>query len=252
MKKIIIFTLIVFLTILSKAQTVEEPVVVLSTGISFQNIKSKSFSQFQENYINYYGNNIKKTGYTPGIGAYFQINVAPYLNIEYSGHNSKKEILFINDDRMGFKFISNQFRLTFGMALSSIEDDQIMIRPQLGLGFGRNHLEVDVKTNNLNARDLELAGRYSDGNIMINPGVEVFLKPSSSSPLGLKFYLRQNLTLLSFTMIQKDKFTLEDRIPIDYAAWRNTRKGDYLGDAVKGNFRFLELGVGLSLIFADL
>jgi hypothetical protein len=251
MKKIIIFTLIVFLTLLSKAQTVEEPVIVLSTGMSFQNIKSKSFSQFQENYINYYGNNIKKTGYTPGLGAYLQINVAPYLNIEYSGHNSKKEILFSNDDRMGFKFISNQFRLSFGYALGGFEDDQITVRPLLGLGFGRNHLEVDVKTNNLNARDLELAGRYSDGIIMINPGVEVFLKPSRS-PLGFKLYLRQNLTLLSFTMIQKDKFTLEDRIPIDYVAWRNTRKGDYLGDAVKGNFRFLEIGVGLSLIFADL
>jgi hypothetical protein len=251
MAKKIVFISIIFLAFHSNAQTLEEPMFIVSSGISIQNIKSKSFSQFQENYINYYGNNIKKTGYTPGIGAYFQINVAPYLNIEYSGHNSKKEILFVNEDRMGFKFISNQFRLTFGMALSSIEDDQIMIRPQLGLGFGRNHLEVDVKTNNLNARDLELAGRYSDGNIMINPGVEVHLKPSSS-PLGLKFYLRQNLTLLSFAMTQKDKSALEDRIPIDYAAWRKTRRGDYLGDAVKGNFRFLELGVGLSLIFAEL
>jgi hypothetical protein len=60
MAKKIVFISIIFLAFHSNAQTLEEPMFIVSSGISIQNIKSKSFSQFQENYINYYGNNIKK------------------------------------------------------------------------------------------------------------------------------------------------------------------------------------------------
>lgn len=249
MKKLILLFIVVVLK--SNAQTMEEPVIIISSGFNFQNINCKSFNQFQNNYINYYGNSIDKTKYSPGFGFYFQFNVAPYFNNEYTTHHSKKEILFKNGDKMEFNFKSRQWRLNFGTTIGSLDDDQIAIKPELGLGFGRNYLECDVQTNNKQAMDLLLDGKYRDGNIFLNLGLAVHLKPSDS-PIGFKAYLRQNWTILAFPMTDESKPFLEDRIPIDYVSWRNTPKGDFLGDAVKGNFRFFEVGLGLSLIFADL
>ncbi|MDP2176748.1 MAG: hypothetical protein Q8K70_12635 [Bacteroidota bacterium] len=252
MKKHIVFCLLnLTLVIVSKAQTFDAPALIISAGPTFQNIKSESFNQFQKNYIAYYANSIDKTKYAPGTGFYFQINIAPYFNTEYTTHSSKKEILFKNGDKMGFNFKSRQWRLNFGFGIGELEDDQICFKPELGLGFGRNHLECNFQTSNSQAMDLLLDGKYRDGNIFLNLGLAVHVKPSDS-PIGFKAYLRQNWTILAFEMTDDSKPFLEDRIPIDYVAWRNTPKGDYLGDAVKGNFRFFEVGLGLSLIFADL
>lgn len=251
MKKKLYLIIVLVLGLKLNAQTAEDPVIIISSGFNFQNIKCKSFNQFQDNYIHYYGNNINKTKYTPGLGFHLQINVAPYFNNEYTTHNSQKEILFKNGDKMSFKFKSKQWRLNFGFGIGDLEDDQICLKPELGLGFGRNHLECNVQTNNLQAKDLLLNGKYRDGNIFLNLGLAVHLKPSDS-PLGFKAYLRQNWTILAFAMLDESKPSFEDRIPIDYVAWRNTAKGGYIGNAVKGNFRFFEVGFGLSLIFADL
>lgn len=252
MKKTIIFFLI-YLTHQTLFSQDLYQYFMLSGGLNTQRIYSKSYNKFENNYMNYHSNKIDKSKNIFGSGFYIQANFSPFplANLEYSNHNSSKEIVFKNGDKMKFKFSQNLFRINMGINLGDFEDVGFIIKPEFSLGFGTSKLKVEADLTDKNDKDNTLAKKYKEGSMVMTLGIN-FIYKREDSPLGFKAYIRQNWTPITGNMMA-DGYNGE--LLVDYAYWRNTNSSDiwrYGGDYVKDDFRFLEIGLGICLIVSDL
>lgn len=246
MKKILFLLYSAFLFIDTQAQAYSY--FMFSGGITNQNINSKSFEKFKDNYTNFHSNNIKRTRNYPGQGFYIQANLSPIplLNMEISRHNSHKQVIFNDGGSLDFKLSQRLFRFNMGFNVGNFEDEGFIIKPEFSMGFGNAIMQIDSKLTNTQDKDNRLAGEYKESSMVLSVGLN-FIYKKDDSPFGFKAYIRQNWNPVPGK--------LKRELLVDYNYWRVTDPSDiwrYEGEYVKSDYRFLEIGIGACIIFSDL
>ena len=222
----------------------------------FQNIKSKTFATFLDEYKQVHQPLLSAEGVKPSLGngwsvaaGYIEGNAI--LGIEYVRAKQNYTAFFANGGERKFSLCNNLFMFNFGLAgrlFGEGDGHSMFIIPELGAGLGNAKIVSTYKQGNTNVNSDLLDGVYKGFHAKVNGGMRLAY---TIQGIGINVGAKYHLPMFPLELTDKNKnFIEDDRLATNFKAW-SSNPGQVLPEGVKDDFKYWQFSIGLVLIVSD-